>query len=89
MRHLASLQALSLYGCPCIATLPEWLGDLSALKELVISDCRGIKSLPNSILKLNKLEELNVYDCPELVEWCELEENKKKLVHIIKKVYAQ
>jgi hypothetical protein len=45
--------------------------------------------LPNSILKLNKLEELNVYDCPELVEWCELEENKKKLVHIIKKVYAQ
>jgi hypothetical protein len=88
MRHLTSLEELSLYQCPSITTLPEWLGDLSALKELVISDCRGIKSLPKSILKLTNLKEISIYDCPELTEWCELEENKKKLAHIYWKVHV-
>ncbi|CAL4993919.1 unnamed protein product [Urochloa decumbens] len=82
MRHLTSLEELSLYQCPSIIELPEWLGDLGALKEIVISDCRGIKYLPKSILKLSNLKEISIYECPELAEWCELEENKKKLAHI-------
>lgn len=82
MRHLTSLEELSLYQCPSITELPEWLGDLAALKEIVISDCRGIKYLPKSVFKVSNLKEISIYDCPELADWCELEENKKKLAHI-------
>ncbi|OEL20857.1 putative disease resistance protein RGA4 [Dichanthelium oligosanthes] len=88
MRHLTSLQELSLIDCPRITVLPEWLGELTALKKLQFRYCKGIKSLPQSIQKLTKLKGLTIYHCPELAEWCKLEKNEKMLAHIKVKVYA-
>ncbi|KAJ1267060.1 hypothetical protein BS78_07G026900 [Paspalum vaginatum] len=85
MQHLTSIQLLCLSECPSIPSVPECLGAFASLKELVVRDCRGIKSLPNNILA--KLQLLYIYYCPELVEWCELEENKQKLAQIQNKIF--
>ena len=82
MRHLTSLESLTLQRCYRISALPEWLGHLSSLKSLVITGCRGIKSLAACIQQLTKLQTLEISYCPELKKWCESEENKTKLAHI-------
>lgn len=82
IRHLTSLETLTLESCHGISTLPGWLGDLSSLKSLIINGCRSIKSLPPCIQKLTKLQKLEISQSKELKEWCESEENKAKLAHI-------
>ncbi|CAO2042011.1 unnamed protein product [Urochloa humidicola] len=76
---LTRLDTLRLKGCESMEWLPEWLGDLTSFANLTIIECRGIKTLPSSIQKLTRLE---IYGCPDLVQWCELEENKMKLAHV-------
>ncbi|CAL5017795.1 unnamed protein product [Urochloa decumbens] len=62
MRHLTSLQSLSLLWCEGISELPEWLGDLTSLTILVISGCKSIKSLPPCILQPRfSLSEIKIY----------------------------
>jgi Leucine-rich repeat (LRR) protein len=82
MRHLTSLECLTLHWCKSISGLPEWLGNLSSLKSLVILGCRSINSLPSCIQQLTKLQKLDIRYNPELKRWCESEENKTKLAHI-------
>ncbi|XP_066342186.1 uncharacterized protein [Miscanthus floridulus] len=82
MRHVTSLESLTLDWCDRISALPEWLGDLSSLKSHVISRCDGIKSLPACIQQLTKLQKLEIWSSPELKKWCDSEENKTKLAHI-------
>jgi hypothetical protein len=82
MRHLTSLESLTLDWCDGMSALPEWLGNLSSLKSLVISGCRSINSLPSCIQQLTKLQKLEIRYNPELKKWCESEENKTKLAHI-------
>ncbi|CAD6255967.1 unnamed protein product [Miscanthus lutarioriparius] len=82
MRHLTSLESLTLHRCDSISALPEWLGHLSSLKSLAITGCDGIKSLPACIQQLTKLQTLVIFRCTELEKWCESEENKTKLAHI-------
>lgn len=88
MRYLISLQKLNLNFCHSILALPEWLGDFITLEELHITGCWEIRTLPQSIHKLTKLWELCIFFCPVLERWCDLEENKMKLSHIMRKVYA-
>ncbi|CAL4997866.1 unnamed protein product [Urochloa decumbens] len=83
--HLSSLRSLTLSCCDNISALPEWLGDLSSLRSLMIYDC-PVKSLPASIQQLTNLQKLHVWFNPELIKWCQSEENKKKLAHINAKV---
>ncbi|CAL5011520.1 unnamed protein product [Urochloa decumbens] len=83
--HLSSLRSLTLCRCDNISALPEWLGDLSSLRSLMIYDC-PVKSLPASIQQLTNLQKLHVWFNPELIKWCQSEENKKKLAHINAKV---
>jgi hypothetical protein len=83
MRHLTSLESLTLDWCERLSALPEWLGDLSSLKSLLIEGCRDLKSLPSCIERHPKLQKLGIgYYNQELREWCESEENKAKLAHI-------
>lgn len=86
MRRLTSLTYLNLQQCPRITGFPEWLGDLASLEKLTINDCESIESLPESIQKLDRLQRLGIGGAPKLVQWCELEENKKKLAHIRDKI---
>jgi hypothetical protein len=83
MQNLTSLQSLEIYVCNNIAALPDWLGDLSSLKFLIINQCNSIKFLPPCIEQLTKLQKLQIVGNLELKQWCESEENKKKLAHII------
>ncbi|GJN10487.1 hypothetical protein PR202_ga28585 [Eleusine coracana subsp. coracana] len=82
MQNLVSLQSLELYVCNNISALPEWLGNLSSLKFLNINQCNSLKFLPLCIEKLTSLQKLRVVGNQELKQWCESEENKKKLAHI-------
>jgi len=83
MQQLTSLESLTLISCSRISALPEWLGDLSSLKSLDIQECYRIVSLPSCIQHLRKLQKLELSCNMELKEWCESEENKAKLAHII------
>lgn len=65
-------------------SLPVFLCDLTSLQQLAIDECHGIQSLTEDMLaKLTGLKALYIWDCPELKEWCESEENKQKLAHIL------
>ena len=82
---LSSLQSLCFYQChEPMESLPVFLCDLTSLQQLAIDECHGVQSLPEDMLaKLTSLEALYIWDCPELKEWCESEENKQKLAHIL------
>jgi len=62
--------------------LPEYLGELTSLQELKIVCCKELNSLPDSIQKLTHLRDLCIFHCSELEKWCQLDENKKMLLHI-------
>jgi Leucine-rich repeat (LRR) protein len=81
LRHLSSLQSLSLAHCDNLSVLPEWLSDLSSLRSLEIYAC-PVKSLPACIQQLTNLKKLDIWFNSELIEWCQSEDNKKKLAHI-------
>nr|XP_051210633.1 putative disease resistance protein RGA1 [Lolium perenne] len=61
----------------------------TSLKEFGIYRCEGIKSLPWGIQQLTNLKALYIRGCPELYQWCQLEENNMKLLHIGYKVCGQ
>lgn len=84
-RVLSSLQSLCFSQCHgSMESLPVFLCDLTSLQQLAIDECRGIQSLPQGIVdKLIGLKALYIWDCPELKKWCESEENKQKLAHIL------
>ncbi|CAL4994061.1 unnamed protein product [Urochloa decumbens] len=82
LRGLSSLQRLSVKNCKYITSLPEMLGNLITLTEFEIVNCKRINSLPESIQQLTCLQRLQIASCPKLVQWCQLEENEKKLGYI-------
>jgi Leucine-rich repeat (LRR) protein len=82
IRQLASLRFLGLLKCNSISMLPEWLGDLKSLESIRILDCNKIRSMPSSVQQLKKLQKLCIAMNPELKQWCEYEENRKKLAHV-------
>ncbi|XP_072996968.1 putative disease resistance protein RGA3 [Typha latifolia] len=66
IRHLlTSLETLEISYCKFLATLPEWLGELSSLRSLEIEGCRLIDRLPESIQRLTALETLDIERCSE------------------------
>lgn len=85
----SSLQALHFYQCNDVTTLPECLGDFTSLRQLAFNGCENIKSLPQSINKLSNLMNLRIWECPELKDWCESEENRRKLANNIQPIYEK
>uniref|UniRef100_J3N6T1 Uncharacterized protein n=1 Tax=Oryza brachyantha TaxID=4533 RepID=J3N6T1_ORYBR len=79
---LSSLKELAVEHCPNLIGFPEGMGRLTSLKKLEICYCKSIKSLPNGIEKLTMLEEIHIEGCPELKQWCELEDIKKRLARV-------
>lgn len=82
---LMSLKRLKISSCDNLNNLQEIMGSLTSLQELHIWYCSSIESLPESIQQLTNLEKLQIAGCPALKRWCQIEENKLKLVHIKEK----
>ncbi|XP_051179420.1 uncharacterized protein [Lolium perenne] len=86
MRQLTKLQSLGLCGCPSLRQLPQWIGELVSLRKLEMWSCSAIMTLPDSIQQLTDLQKLRIIDCnPELIKWCNADENRTKLAHIEQK----
>nr|CAB3489304.1 unnamed protein product [Digitaria exilis] len=94
--YLHGLTSMSMKNLPSCDNLPP-LGQLPNLKELCITEMHrikkidvhlGIKSLPGTTQKLTNLQCLVIYGCPELVQWCESEENKMNLAQHIDKNFS-
>ncbi|XP_048420257.1 putative disease resistance protein RGA3 [Pyrus x bretschneideri] len=68
LRHLASLQFLSIEGCPSLEFLPrEGLQHLTSLRDLNIVYCPSLEFLPaEGLLHLTSLQKLRIYGCPKL-----------------------
>ncbi|XP_047043893.1 disease resistance protein RGA2-like [Lolium rigidum] len=60
------LTKLNLMDCNSIASLPQWLGELTSLEELGLQGCAVLSTLPESIQQLTGLETLIISSCPEL-----------------------
>jgi hypothetical protein len=87
MRQLTKLQSLTLWDCPSLRRLPQWIGELVSLRKLKMWACNAIMTLPDSIQQLTNLQELRMGESnPELIKWCNAEENRTKLAHIEQKV---
>jgi Leucine-rich repeat (LRR) protein len=81
--QLTRLKILDIRGCPELNHLGERVCLLpSSLVTLTICNCKGIKCLPEGMDQLTNLQTLHISDCPDLMEWCEIEENMMKLAHI-------
>ncbi|KAM0866957.1 hypothetical protein ACQ4PT_042312 [Festuca glaucescens] len=63
--NMWQLTNLELNDCKNMASLPQWLGELTSLEELVLWDCAVLSSLPESIQHLTRLKKLNISRCPE------------------------
>uniref|UniRef100_A0A0E0MDS5 Uncharacterized protein n=1 Tax=Oryza punctata TaxID=4537 RepID=A0A0E0MDS5_ORYPU len=82
MGDLTSLKELNIKFCTNLNYLPESIGRLTSLEKLYIAYCESIKSFPTSIEQLTMLKYIHIQGCPQLKQWCELEDNKKKLAHV-------
>ncbi|KAF8038095.1 hypothetical protein BT93_B0833 [Corymbia citriodora subsp. variegata] len=63
---LKSLQAVEIFHLPKLASLPQWLLQVSNLKRLGIIYCFNLKALPEQIEALQSLEQLVITRCRSL-----------------------
>ena len=73
IRHVASLEKLTIDYCPCLTALPKWIFSLPSLKILEILQCPKLHSLPVEISRLTSLHRLKIRYCPILSQWCKKE----------------
>ncbi|KAM3356667.1 hypothetical protein P3S68_023381 [Capsicum galapagoense] len=69
LRHFsATLKSIHIHGCPNLATIPEWIGDLVALNLLVIFDSPMLTSLPEGMRSLTALQTLDISWCSSILK---------------------
>ncbi|XP_074284826.1 putative disease resistance protein RGA1 [Silene latifolia] len=67
MRHLTSLENLTIYRCSFLTALPKWISCLSSLRSLRINDCDRLKLDPGMVRDLSHLTSLQLLEvrvCP-------------------------
>ncbi|PHU21216.1 hypothetical protein BC332_06323 [Capsicum chinense] len=86
LRHFsATLKSIHIHGCPNLATIPEWIGDLIALNLLAIYDSLMLTSLPEGMRSLTALQTLYIAPCSSiLMQRCKKEVGTDwpKIAHI-------
>ncbi|KAI6683916.1 hypothetical protein NL676_029829, partial [Syzygium grande] len=78
-----SLHSVYLYGLPKLASLPQWLLQLSNLEQLGIFSCSNLKELPEQIEALQSLQMLQIWSCPSLTSLPEGIRRLGSLTHLI------
>ncbi|XP_056161666.1 putative disease resistance protein RGA1 [Syzygium oleosum] len=78
-----SLRSLWIRGLPKLASLPQWLLQLSNLEHLQISRCSNLKALPEQIEALQSLQLLEIINCPSLTSLPEGMRRLASLTHLI------
>ncbi|XP_074285876.1 putative disease resistance protein RGA1 [Silene latifolia] len=68
MRHLTSLENLTIDNCWCLTALPEWISCLSSLRSLRINCCSDLQLDPVMFRNLTSLQLLEVRACPLVTE---------------------
>ncbi|XP_048136105.1 putative disease resistance protein RGA4 isoform X2 [Rhodamnia argentea] len=79
---LESLRSLFIEELPKLASLPQWLLQLSSLRRLRICQCSNLKSLPEQIEALQSLEWLEIIGCPSLTSLPEGMRRLTSLTHL-------
>ncbi|XP_056162317.1 putative disease resistance protein RGA4 isoform X2 [Syzygium oleosum] len=77
-----SLRSLWIDGLPKLASLPQWLLQLSNLERLTIWGCSNLKALPEQIVALQSLQQLDIYYCPLLTSLPEGMQRLASLTHL-------
>ncbi|XP_056162358.1 putative disease resistance protein RGA4 [Syzygium oleosum] len=77
-----SLHSVDLFGLPKLASLPQWLLQLSNLERLRIEDCDNLKELPEQIVALESLQKLQIIKCPSLTSLPEGIRRLASLTHL-------
>ncbi|KAL3749242.1 hypothetical protein ACJRO7_010355 [Eucalyptus globulus] len=76
---LRSLQFVAIFNLPRLASVPQWLLQLSNLEHLKISECINMKAISEQIEALQSLQRLEIFDCPSLTS---LPEGMRKLTSL-------
>ncbi|XP_056161614.1 disease resistance protein RGA2-like [Syzygium oleosum] len=63
---LKSLRSVEIIHLPKLASLPQWLLQLSNLERLEISSCVNLKALPEHMKALQSLQRLRIFRCEGL-----------------------
>ncbi|KAM3356701.1 hypothetical protein P3S68_023415 [Capsicum galapagoense] len=86
LRHFSTtLKSIHIHGCPNLATIPKWIGDLIALNLLAIYDSLMLTSLQEGMRSLTALQTLYIAPCSSiLMQRCKKEAGKDwpKIAHI-------
>ncbi|XP_048138973.1 disease resistance protein RGA2-like [Rhodamnia argentea] len=68
-----TLESFSIYDCPSLTAIPEWLPNHTHLGLIHLIRCPNLSFMPQGIRSLTALKELCIEHCGELSKRCELE----------------
>ncbi|XP_030457971.2 disease resistance protein RGA2-like [Syzygium oleosum] len=79
-----TLETFSVYDCPSLTSIPEWLPNHTCLRLIRLIGCPNLSSMPQRTRSLSALKELHIIHCGELSKRCKPQIGKDwhKIAHI-------
>ncbi|XP_056171776.1 putative disease resistance protein RGA4 [Syzygium oleosum] len=69
-KSACALESFSVYDCPTLTDVPEWLPNHTRLRLIHLIRCSNLSSMPQGMQSLAALKELRVENCGQLSERC-------------------
>ena len=73
IKHLSSLEELTIDSCPELTNLTEGISELKNLTSLSLEECNKLASLPQGLSNVASLSELRIRNCRKLFPRCQRE----------------